>query len=154
MFHFIPGEAARTPLQRHEMQSGSPRLPGMATQLFCRRLIETAFHDAIQTDSRGRPTERALESWQWLSARTDWTLGGKEPPPPDVREEFFGTFEWACRWLGENPDMVRARGLPPHGALVFVNHQRRRDWVHGLPDIKRRWENSGVAVLKILSTTG
>jgi hypothetical protein len=77
------------------------------TLLFCRRMIDQAFHDAL--NPRG---DIAGEARSWLAARTDWTLRKTaEPPPREVREEFAGTFEWACRILQENPQDVRANGL-------------------------------------------
>jgi hypothetical protein len=83
-----------------------------------------------------------MDAWAWLAAKTDWTLSGSEIPPEQLRNEFYGTFEWACRWLGESPSAIREHGLPPPRPVVFVKRPRAREWVHGLSDIKRRWEVS------------
>ncbi|MGO9517368.1 MAG: hypothetical protein ACLPND_10020 [Candidatus Korobacteraceae bacterium] len=107
------------------------------TLLICRRMVEQALHDACQV-RQGRPTELALESWEWLTAKTDWTLHGGPAPPAELREGFYGSFEWACRWLGENPARVREQGLQP--CANFNDGQTRREWVQGLPDVKRVWE--------------
>src|ERR1035441_5567434 len=77
------------------------------TLLFCRRMIDQAFHDAISPRS-----DIASDARSWLSARTDWTLRRLPPPPPEVRGEFLGSFEWACRVLAEDPDRIRANGPP------------------------------------------
>ena len=112
-----------------------------ATLLICRRMIELAFADALQCDSRGHPTERALESWEWISAKTDWTIYGKQaPPPPELRSEYPGTFDWCVQWLGENPDHVRDAGLPEFIPFVHVEGRQHRDHIKGLPDVKRRWQ--------------
>ncbi|MGB8782720.1 MAG: hypothetical protein WCD02_06360 [Terriglobales bacterium] len=105
--------------------------------LLCRRLIELSFHDACQV-RQGRPTALALESWEWLTARTDWTLYGTAAPPPELRAGNFLSFENCCRWLGENPARVREQGLKP--CANFTDRQTRREWVQGLPDVKRVWE--------------
>jgi hypothetical protein len=69
-------------------------------------MIDQAFHDAISPRS-----DIASDARSWLSARTDWTLRRLPPPPPEVRGEFLGSFEWACRVLAEDPDRIRANGL-------------------------------------------
>lgn len=79
------------------------------TLLIARRMIEQAFHDS-RLKRNGVPTESALEAQEWLNARTDWTIHGGEAPPPELRQEFPGTFDWACRWLGENPEQIRGQG--------------------------------------------
>ena len=95
------------------------------TLLIARRMIDQAFHDALQ-QRQGNPTQIATDARDWLAARTDWTLHAGVIPPPDLRPEFYGTFEWACRCLGENPDQVRARGLAlAHG---IGSSQGRETW--------------------------
>ena len=82
------------------------------TLLFARRVVAQAFHDALECKD-GKPTVDAWRAYQWLTANTDWTIHGQVIPPAEVREEFNGTFEWACRWLGESPEEVRLYGLSP-----------------------------------------
>ena len=100
-----------------------------------------AFTDALAVGRDGRPTQQAIEAWQWLAEKTDWVRYGKPAPPPEIRPEFYGSFDWACSWLGEDPDRVRNAGLPPIPArVIIVDGRRPRDHVRGLPDVKRRWE--------------
>lgn len=113
--------------------------------LFCRRLIEDAFHAACQC-VHGEPTEDALESFAWLLARSDWTLYGRMeraggPPSAQAREEYSGTFEWACRWLGEDPAKVRRSGITP---LVSVAGARNLEHKHvaGIPAIYEAWRQA------------
>ena len=139
MAYFIAPEVSRAPLARHELRSGAHRSSASPVLLLARRMIDQAFHDATAVGRDGLPTERALESFEWLSARTDWTIGAHSAPPAELREEFFGTFEWACRWLGEKPDRVREQGLQP--SPTFLGSRRSRiNWVRGMTDVKRRWE--------------
>jgi hypothetical protein len=84
----------------------APQPIAYPTQLFARRLIDSARHDALSPRS-----EIAADARAWLSARTDWTLRKLPPPPPEVRGEFIASFEWACRILQEDPQHVRANGL-------------------------------------------
>ena len=112
-----------------------------ATLLIARRLIEQGFHDALAVGRDGRPTESALESWEWLTARTDWTRHNRAIPPPELRQQFYGSFEWCCRWLDEDPERIRTQGLTPtHG---IGSSQGRETWsgerIQGLPDVQRRW---------------
>jgi hypothetical protein len=88
--------------------------------LFPRRLIVTAFEEAKRTRN-GRPTEEAREALAWIQERTDWTLiplerrmkeWGAPCPPPEVWCELYGSFEWACNQLGEDPEEVRRNGMP------------------------------------------
>jgi hypothetical protein len=141
MAHFVDSATARPRLRSHETQHLPPRLTGYPTQLFCRRLIESGFHDALQTRS-GRPTSIALDAYEWLSAQTDWTRYGIAAPPPELRREHYCSFEWAVSWLGEDPEKVRRQGLTPSHRVG--SSQGRETWtgerVRGLPDIKRRWE--------------
>jgi hypothetical protein len=140
MAFFVAPELAHPSLQRHETRSGFSRAIGMPTQLLCRRMIELAFSDALQCGADGQPTERARDAWMWLSAKLDWTLREGPIPPEDARQEFYGSFEWACAWLSEDPDVIRAQGLPPPPAMVLVKHRRAREWVRGLADVARQLE--------------
>ena len=79
--------------------------------LLPRRLILSAFEDA-RTVKNGQPTEIAREAYEWIMAETDWRLHHKPIPPPEIRDEFPSTFEFACALLGQNPSIVRQRGLP------------------------------------------
>jgi hypothetical protein len=139
MAFYIDQAASRPALRRDELGLESHETNAFPALLFARRLVEIAFHDALQCGSDGRPTERALEAWAWLTDRLDWTLHRHKPPPEEIRSEFYGSFEWCCRWLGESPDQVRGAGLPDIRARVFIARQRPRDSIRGLPDIKRRW---------------
>jgi hypothetical protein len=112
----------------------------MPTQLLCRRMIEQAFHDALRCGSDGQPTESARDALMWLAAKTDWTIEHGPIPPKGIRAEFYLSFEWCCRWLGESPSTIREQGLRPPPAMVLVKRQRAREWVHGLSDVKRQWE--------------
>jgi hypothetical protein len=129
-------EASRPALRNHETQNSAPRPVAMPAQLFCRKLIESAFHSCLETDEAGRPTQDALDAWEWLSAHLNWTLRGKVPPQ-ELRSEYYGSFEWACQWLSEDPDGVRKHGLAPARAFISSN-RRQRDWIAGLPDVVRR----------------
>jgi len=83
-----------------------------ATLLLCRKLIESAFLDASRTRA-GALTQTAIDAETWIHARTDWTL--QKPvriPSVEERTEYPGSFDWCCRWLGEDPDHVRQHGLP------------------------------------------
>jgi hypothetical protein len=138
MAYYVDATASRPPLRHHETGTAAQRRCAMPAQLFCRRLIEAAFHECLETEHDGRPTAAALESWEWLSARLNWTLRGEGVPPEELRSEFYGSFEWACLWLSEDPDTVRQNGLAP--AHAFIKSARNhRDWVAGLPDVQRRW---------------
>jgi hypothetical protein len=140
MAYFVAPEAS--PAFRHHETRTIPRFRVSPGLLFARRLIESAMHDALECRD-GRPTERALESWEWLTARTDWTLRAGPIPPADTRQQFYGSFEWACRVLGEDPDRVRAQGLRSATHRIGSS-QGRETWtgerVRGLQDIKRTWE--------------
>ena len=140
MAYYVAQEVSRPPLQHFETRRGSARSIGMPAQLLCRRMIQQAYHDALTCGPDGRPTAGALDAWAWLAARTDWTLRSGPIPPEDARQEFGGTFEWACRWLEEDPSAIREHGLPPPRPVVFVKRPRDREWVRGMPEIKRRWE--------------
>lgn len=113
--------------------------------IYPRKLIELAFADARQI-KEGRPTSQALDAVDWIMARTDWAKLGidqrmevwRQPAPPeDIRKEFFGTFDWCCQWLGEDPAHVRNSGLrgtsynanPTKGGLpsVYSNWQEKRN---------------------------
>ena len=98
-----------------------------------RWLIHQAFSDALERVN-GRPTQDAIYARRWIDAKTDWTLRHLPPPPEDVRAEFPGTFEWCCRWLGENPDDVRKHGLSP----VCEG----RPEVVGIDEVLKAWEET------------
>src|SRR5215469_291247 len=106
----ITVQSTKPPTYRTE----EPDRPSVSPVLaLCRAMVTGAFRDAIQC-ADGEPTPTAIEAVQWISARTDWThVPGCPIPPEEVRREFYGTFEWCCAWLGEDPDQVRQRGLPP-----------------------------------------
>ena len=142
MAFYVAQEASRPPLQHFETRtrSDSPRSNAWPTLLLARRMIEQAFNDAVQCGSNGQPTERARDAWAWISAKTDWTIDRGPIPPKGIRDEFYLSFEWCCRWLSEDPDVIRAQGLPPPPAMVLVKHRRAREWVRGLSDVKRQWE--------------
>jgi hypothetical protein len=125
MWHYVPAETARPNLRHHETEHHPRQRVGYPTQLFCRRLIDQAFHDALQKRA-GLPTENALDAASWIAAKTDWTLCKNRIPPAEIRTEFYGTFEWACRCLGENPERVRVDGLVlAHGRC---SSQGRETW--------------------------
>ena len=96
-----------------QISTETPPARSCATLWLCRKLIESAFVDAVRTRA-GVLTPEAIDAEEWIHAKTDWTL--RRPvviPDEETRAEFPGSFEWACRWLGEHPDHVRANGLPP-----------------------------------------
>ena len=85
-----------------------------------REMIHQGFRDTIRMRN-GRPTEDAQLALAWLTERSNWTRiplenrmrrWGQPAPPPELRREFALTFEWCCELLNENPDHVRAHGLP------------------------------------------
>jgi hypothetical protein len=117
----------------------------MPAQLFCKRLIQDAFHACLDTDAAGRPTQDALDAWEWLSAHLNWTLRGEEVPPEELRAEYFGSFEWACQWLSEDPAEVREHGLPPPKVMIRAAGRREREWIKGLPDVRRHWDIAAAA---------
>src|ERR1017187_6786421 len=84
-------------LPKVKLVADKPKDHHSATLLIARRLIEQGFHDALAVGRDGRPTESALESWEWLTARTDWTRHNRAIPPPELRQQFYGSFEWCCR---------------------------------------------------------
>jgi len=106
----------------------------------CERLINLAFRDAART-YRGQPTTIALEAREWIEFRSNWTrvplqkrleVWGQPAPPPDVRTEYPGTFDWACAWLSEDCDHVREFGLPKK-----VSSEKSRQ-VFGMRDVRQR----------------
>jgi hypothetical protein len=66
------------------------------TLLFCRRMIELAFHDAKECDL-GVPTEQAVQAYLWLT---------------DNSQPFIpASFLWCCHFLGDNPRIILEEGL-------------------------------------------
>ncbi len=94
--------------------------------LFCRKLIESALEAACETEL-GEPTEAAKEAREYIEARTDWLLLGKPIPSPELRQEHWGSWDWACEHLGEDPEHARASGLPR------VRTSQRQ--IAGLPEV-------------------
>jgi hypothetical protein len=119
-----------------DIATEAPPARPCATLLLCRRLVESALWDAAQMCD-GKPTQVALDAEEWINQRTDWTL--RKPvviPDAATRALFPGTFEWCCRWLGEDPDHVRVNGLPPLIARIVSNHSHR-------PMVSRRRREGG-----------
>jgi hypothetical protein len=115
----------------HSFRTAVVKTPTYPTLLFARRMIVQAFHDAMQCRN-GKPTEQAVEAFDWLNGHTDWTLSGNDLiPPENLRQEFYGTFEWACRWLEEKPDHVRTHGLANVCGMGFTG---------GLRTVMSAWE--------------
>ena len=141
MAFYLDAATARPNLRPHETELHSPQPIARPTLLLARRMIEGAFHDALQVGRDGRPTLVALEAFEWLAAKTDWTRRKLSPPPPELRQQFLGSFEWCATWLGEDPDRVREQGLAP--TYLVGSSQGRENWhgerVRGLPDVQRRW---------------
>ena len=111
---------------KHVLVAPSPVL------LICRRAISLAFHDATFC-RQGFPTPMAEEALAWILDRLDWTLvkrpDGTFPiPPPEIRAELVLSFEACCRWLGEDPDEVRAQGLSRSG-VDYANN------IKGIPHV-------------------
>ena len=134
MWHYINAETARPSLRHHETET-VPRQPiGYPTQLFCRRLIDLAFHDSIQRRG-GKPTQAAIDAQIWITTRTNWTRipiekrmekWASPAPPREVRNEYAGSFDWACQNLCLNPDHIRTHGLAlAHGR---GSSQGRETW--------------------------
>ena len=140
-----------TDLLTENLQSpafGQAHLPANAILLFCRRLIEEGFERACECKD-GRPTEAALEALLWLLVPADWTLYRRaqragRPPDPDARREFCGTFEWACRWLEEDPATVRRFGLRPAWSRFGkpLVAQRGAEFIAGLGAIYESWAHA------------
>jgi hypothetical protein len=101
-------------------------------QLFARRIIDVAFQDARRMRD-GQPTETAKEALDFIEAKTNWTRYGKPVPPPEIRDEYYGTFEWACEFLNKDPDTVRATGIPPTPGMFATG---------GVPQIRQAWERA------------
>jgi len=139
----------RTTRQQFSTEPAAPHPSPLL--LLCRALIENAFADAVRC-AQGKPTAEALEALEWIESRTDWTRrknhkiatgdGSLPIPSEDARKEFPGTFDWCCRWLNEDPDDVRQRGLPHpvvrdlqpgHGIRAYAPMRSRvaRTSVHG-----------------------
>jgi hypothetical protein len=73
----------------------------------------------VRTTRFGLPSLVALDAVEWLESDSE------EP----------GSFSWCARWLSQDPQRVRAEGLPdPHG-------QGR---LGGLPAVQEVWENAAV----------
>ena len=142
MAYYVSQTVSRSPLKTSELSSErtADRPLGGITLLFCRRLIESAFHDATVIDrSTGKPSVLALESYEWIMADLDWTTTNGRIPPPELRAEFHGSFSWACRWMGERPEYVREHGLSKPPGVFGSGKVSVRDYVQGLPDVRRRW---------------
>jgi len=115
--------------------------------IFPRKLIETAFADAKQVDKEtGQPTQLALDAVDWIMGKTDWTslsvdlreeLWRQPSPPEEIRQQFYGTFDWCCEALSFNPDEVRSAGLP-HARL------RNSNWKYDSPQRNSYNENPTV----------
>jgi hypothetical protein len=119
-------------------------------------MIESAFVDACKT-YHGEPTPEALDSIEWLEARTEWTRIPDAPiPPPELREAFAGSFEWCCAWLGFNAAEVRQHGLPrmtvrarpPKKSSaqktrpIRTGHKQSPKYVAGLPEVYKVWRRA------------
>jgi hypothetical protein len=137
-----------------KLQSLPGRVRPNATLFLCRWMIEQAFRSACVVDHDGMPSEIATEAVEWIEARLDWTRTATALiPPEDLRQEFVLSFEWCCRWLDLNPDVVRQQGLPPSCATLHTTGKRlrirarydhggrtSRHHVYGMPDVRRIWK--------------
>lgn len=73
-----------------------------ATLLICRRLLESAVHDAKLMQGY-EPTEDALIARSWI----EHTIGKPDKTRYELnpiyrvayRDAFYGSFEWCCEWL-------------------------------------------------------
>jgi hypothetical protein len=78
---------------RNLAQEAGPRVVrGNPTQLFWRRQIETALHDAKKT-RHGMPTGPAVLARWWIA---------ENRPPQSEKERWEVSFECACHWLDED----------------------------------------------------
>jgi hypothetical protein len=73
-----------------------------ATLLICRRMIESAVHDAKEA-FRGEPTAQAKIARAWIDQRIgkpDRELYSSNPEYRAAYQEgFYLSFEWCCQWL-------------------------------------------------------
>jgi len=122
------------------LQTEEPPERACPTLLLCRRMIVAAFHDALEVDWQGLPTERGREAVEWITARADWCYWKKPTPPPELREEFWGSFEWACRWLGIDPETTRRDGpAREHGNVQMGTSFNDFAHVAGVGAIQAHW---------------
>jgi len=117
-------------------------------------MVEAAFIDACQT-YHGEPTLDAQEAYEWIMADTDWTKKRGTPiPPSELREGFFGSFDWACRWLSFDPALIRQHGLPRQTCRVsktghaqktrprVANVKHSIGHIAGLPEVHATWKRA------------
>jgi len=147
--YYVSQTVSRSPLKTSELSSErtAERPLGGVTLLFARRIILAAFHDALHIGIDGLPTERALESVDWVKAHTDWLYHKQPIPPAEIRAENFGSFEWACQWLGEDPEHVRQCGLPRESGVFATSQEPKRLHVAGLPAVYAHWQQAREKVL-------
>lgn len=69
--------------------------------LYCRRQIELAVEDGKAIDQYGLPTGEAVEARAWIEDQPDWR----------DKQDFVGTFEWCCHWLGLEVERARNEAL-------------------------------------------
>jgi hypothetical protein len=131
--------ATAAPSRPRELRT-APRIHVNPTQLFVKTLIETAFKDAGQTRN-GRPTRTAFAAVRWIATRSDWTRTGHIPPPA-IRHEFIGSFDWACANLGLDSEKVRMSGLGI-GRLYSDDYS-----AGGLPHVLARWSGRPLRILQ------
>lgn len=107
------------PLPRN-FQSPQGRERPLPVLWLAREMVHQAFRDAIKMCD-GRPTADAQFALGWITTHSNWTRiplkdrmrrWGQPAPPLELRDEYALTFEWCCQVLNEDPDHVRAHGLP------------------------------------------
>ena len=75
--------------------------------LLWRRVSDSAYHDKLSKNA-----EIASNARVWIEAETNWTRRQNPSiPPPEIRDEYVGTFDWICEHMGEDPDRIRPKGL-------------------------------------------
>jgi hypothetical protein len=116
------------------------RRPFLPLLLLARRLVESAFHDAVRTRD-GRPTEEARLAREWLESDLDWTRKGVVPPP-ELRRQYPGSFQWCCRWLSLDPQEVREHGLPQ---TTCADRSMSEHWqrTRGMQCVYAVWREAG-----------